>query len=160
MNEQRGGDTMEHEAEVIVIGAGMAGLKAASDLVAQGRSVILLEAKDCVGRRIVDFGGQWVSARHSMLLDEAKRHGIETYRQYETGKIVLELFGKLSQFTGNIPKIPFLSLLEFFLLQKRWNREMKTVPKDAPWTAPRENHRLARPLLRAGSSRPHRLRRQ
>jgi monoamine oxidase len=140
------GVPVERKAEVIVIGAGLAGLRAANDLVAQGRSVILLEAKDRVGGRlmpgevggrIVDFGGQWVGARHSMLLDEARRHGIETYKQYETGKTVLELFGKLSQFSGNIPKIPLLSLLEFFLLQKRWDREMKTVPKDAPWAAPR-----------------------
>ena len=51
-----------------VIGAGFAGLRAAQELVAMGRSVILLEAKDRVGGRVkraevagrvTDVGGQW-----------------------------------------------------------------------------------------------------
>ncbi len=53
--------------DVIVVGAGMAGLKAANELVAQGRSVVVLEAKDRVGGRLKaaevgglvgDLGGQ------------------------------------------------------------------------------------------------------
>ncbi len=83
---------MSGKADVIVIGAGFAGLKAAQELVAMGRSVILLEAKDRVGGRVkraevvgrvADVGGQWVGARHSMLLGEAERLGIATYKQYD-----------------------------------------------------------------------------
>lgn len=137
---------MERKAEVIVIGAGFAGLKAASDLVASGRSVILLEAKERVGGRtkqgelagrVIDPGGQWVGVRHTMLLAEAKRFGIGSYKQYDQGRTVLQLFGKLAQFSGAVPKLPLLSLLELFRLQKRWDRDMKTVPKDAPWEAPK-----------------------
>jgi monoamine oxidase len=139
---------MERKAEVIVIGAGFAGLKAAGDLVASGRSVILLEAKDRVGGRtkqgelagrVIDPGGQWVGVRHTMLLAEAKRFGIGAYKQYDQGRTVLQLVGKLAHFSGNIPKLPFLSLLELVRLQKRWDRDMKTVPKEAPWEAPKAN---------------------
>jgi len=131
---------------VIVIGAGVAGLKAAHELVAAGRSVIVLEGKDRVGGRLkraevagraVDVGGQWVGAGHDVLLAEARRLGIETYKQYETGKIVMKLLGKVVRFTGEVPKMPFLSLIELALLQRRWDREMKTIPANAPWTAPR-----------------------
>ncbi len=134
------------DADVIVVGAGVAGLKAAQELVAAGRSVIVLEAKDRVGGRLkhaevagraVDVGGQWVGAGHDVLRGEARRLGIETYQQYETGQTVLQLLGKVVRFTGNVPKMPFLSLLELLLLQRRWDREMKTVPAEAPWTAPR-----------------------
>jgi monoamine oxidase len=132
-------------ADVIVVGAGMAGLKAATELVSLGRSVVVIEANERIGGRvkrgdvaghIADFGGQWVGKGHDVLLAEAKRLGIDTYPQYETGNTVMQLLGKIVQFTGNIPRMPFLSLLELARIQKRWDRDMATVPADAPWNAP------------------------
>lgn len=137
---------MTHQADVIVVGAGVAGLKAAQELVAAGRSVIVLEANERAGGRlkrrkvdgyIADVGGQWVGKGHDVLRAEAGRFGIATYEQYESGKTLLQLLGKLVSFTGNVPKMPPLALIELALLQRRWDREMKTVPADAPWTAPR-----------------------
>jgi monoamine oxidase len=137
---------MTQTVDVIVVGAGLAGLKAAQELVAQGRSVILLEAKDRVGGRlkkeivagrVCDVGGQWVGAHHTMLSAEAERFGIKPYKQFESGKTVMQLLGKIVQFAGAVPKMPILSLLELFRLQKRWDREMRTVPAEAPWTASR-----------------------
>lgn len=49
----------------------------------------------------------------------------------------MQLLGKITRFTGIVPKMPILSLLELGLLQRRWDREMKTLPADAPWKAPR-----------------------
>ena len=40
-------------ADVVVIGAGLAGLTAARQVAAQGRSVVVLEARDRVGRRVL-----------------------------------------------------------------------------------------------------------
>jgi monoamine oxidase len=137
---------MSNAADVIVVGAGVAGLKAAQELVAKGRSVIVLEGKDRVGGRVkhaelagrpIDIGGQWVGAGHSVLLDEAKRLGIETYSQYESGRTIMEMFGRRSEFTGTVPRLPPLALIELLFMQKRWEREMKTLPPEAPWDAPR-----------------------
>jgi monoamine oxidase len=134
------------KADVIVVGAVVAGLMAAKELVAANRSVIVLEANARVGGRLKrtevagrvgDVGGQWVGAGHTFLLDEAKRLGVDTYQQYEDGKTVMQLLGKVVQFQGAVPKMPVLALLELFRLQKRWDREMKTIPPDAPWRAPR-----------------------
>ena len=139
---------MNRQADVIVVGAGVAGLKAAGDLVAAGRSVIVLEANERVGGRLKraevagyvgDVGGQWVGTGHDVLLGEAKHFGIQTYAQYESGKTLLQLLGKLVSFTGNVPKMPPLALIELALLQRRWEREIKTLPADAPWNAPRAN---------------------
>jgi monoamine oxidase len=134
------------DADVIVVGAGFSGLKAAQVLAQRGRSVFVLEANERVGGRtkrgevsgrIVDLGGQWVGARHDLLLGEAKRLGIETYPQYASGKTVMQLFDKPVTFEGEVPRMPALALLELLRLQKRWDREMKEVPADAPWTARR-----------------------
>ena len=85
-----------HEADVIVVGAGVAGLMAAKELVAANCSVIVLEANARVGGRLKrtevagrvgDLGGQWVGTGHTFLLDEAKRLGVDTYQQYENGKV-------------------------------------------------------------------------
>ena len=63
--------------DVVVIGAGMAGLAAARDLQAKGLTVVLLEARDRVGGRIcsqritvnsavcaIDLGAQWIHGAH------------------------------------------------------------------------------------------------
>ena len=137
---------MTEPVDVFVIGAGISGLAAAGELVRAGRSVVVLEASDRVGGRlkagevagrVVDFGGQWVGARHTALLDEARRLGIATYPQYEFGRTVMQLLGKLVTFSGAVPRMPALALIELLRLQRRWDREMMTVPADAPWTAPR-----------------------
>jgi monoamine oxidase len=132
--------------DVIVVGAGFAGLKAASELVAVGRSVTVLEADNRVGGRTkagqiagrnADLGGQWVGPRHDLLLAEAARLGIETYDQYDDGQTTLQLRGKLVRFKGDTPKMSPPALIELGLLQRRWEKEMREVPPDAPWTAKR-----------------------
>ncbi|HEX4183320.1 MAG TPA: flavin monoamine oxidase family protein [Caulobacteraceae bacterium] len=135
---------MNAPSDVIVVGAGMAGLKAAGELVEHGRSVVVLEADSRVGGRtkfgqiagrVADYGGQWVGAGHSVLLAEAERLGIETYRQHAAGKSVTVLAGKHVEFSGAVPRMSPLALLELAMLQQRWDREMMTVPAEAPWTA-------------------------
>ncbi|HWA92782.1 MAG TPA: flavin monoamine oxidase family protein [Rhizomicrobium sp.] len=134
------------DTDVIVVGAGFAGLKAAQELVKAGRSVVVLEGKDRVGGRTkhatlagrdVDVGGQWIGRGHDVLRAEAARFGIETYPQYETGRTVMEMLGRKSEFTGQVPKMSPLALIELALLQRRWTRDMNTVPAEAPWEAPR-----------------------
>ncbi|HUD50138.1 NAD(P)/FAD-dependent oxidoreductase [Parvibaculum sp.] len=136
---------MERRADVIVVGAGLAGLKAAAELEAKGRSVIVLEARDRVGGRmkpgeiageVIDRGGQWVGPTQKLLLAEAAKLGVETYAQYDKGEQVLWYQGTRRAYKGDIPKLPLLSLLELDRVVKRWDREMVTLPAEAPWTAP------------------------
>jgi monoamine oxidase len=84
---------------------------------------------------VADVGGQWVGARHELLLAEAARLGIAIYAQYDEGKVMLELTGKLVRSRSDIPNMPPLALMELARLQKIWDRDMATVPAEAPWTA-------------------------
>lgn len=75
-------------ADVLVIGGGIAGLTAARDLAAAGRSVVVLEARPRLGGRTwrrrfdaagvdVEFGGAWFSLdRQPPLAEEVERYGI------------------------------------------------------------------------------------
>ncbi|MDR3508573.1 MAG: flavin monoamine oxidase family protein [Caulobacteraceae bacterium] len=135
---------MDRNADVIIVGAGLAGLKAARRLTDAGQSVIVLEARDRVGGRTkggeiagmaIDRGGQWVGPQQKRLLAEAAALGIETYKQYDTGRQVLHRKGRRSTYAGDTPSLPLPALLELDRAVKRWNREARTLPAEAPWTA-------------------------
>jgi len=71
---------------VIVIGAGFAGLSAATELAASGLDVVVLEARGRVGGRVwsqeidgnvIERGGEFILSGYDTLRDLAARHGLE-----------------------------------------------------------------------------------
>jgi monoamine oxidase len=135
------------EADVIVVGAGLAGLVAARQLVAAGRSVAVIEARDRVGGRTVnasigagkvtEMGGQWVGPTQDRLLALASELGVETFPSYHEGRNLLELRGKLRRYKGTIPRLAPHVLFGVQRARGRLRRAAKRVPADAPWTAPK-----------------------
>ncbi len=96
MNEERG-------ADVIIVGAGLAGLTAASLLVRADRRVIVLEAsarpggriqsliEPTTGRVLGDLGPSWVWPPFQPIVAEwLKDLGAGTFDQYNTGNAVLD----------------------------------------------------------------------
>jgi len=73
--------------QVIVVGAGVAGLVAARRLADRGIDVLVLEARDRVGGRlwshhmpndeIVELGGEWISTTQTAVMGLANRLGLE-----------------------------------------------------------------------------------
>ncbi len=81
----------DHDADVIIIGAGIAGLACAEVLAAAGLSVIILEARDRVGGRIlthydkkqhfpIELGAEFVHGEHPELIERIKRAGLRLRR--------------------------------------------------------------------------------
>ncbi|MEO7002616.1 MAG: FAD-dependent oxidoreductase, partial [Ktedonobacterales bacterium] len=81
--------------DVLVIGAGVAGLQAARDLAASGLTVGIVEARDRIGGRIytvrptgadlpVDLGAEFIHGRPPETFEIARRAGLTIYEQSGT----------------------------------------------------------------------------
>lgn len=105
--------------DVVIIGAGLAGLTAAHEVMSRGYTCVVLEARDRVGGKtwsqpldggkgVVDVGAAWINdTNQERMYALAKRYDAELIEQNTGGNCVLEdSQGRCSAFPyGEVPKV-------------------------------------------------------
>jgi monoamine oxidase len=135
--------------DVVVVGAGFAGLTAAYDVMRAGHSVVVLEARDRVGGRvwnheigggeISEAGGTFYGPTQDRVKAMADTLGIKTFPTYNTGDNVYVAEGSRSTYSdtsvfGTAPPDP-LVIGDLANVVSQLDDMAKQVPVDAPWTA-------------------------
>lgn len=130
--------------DVVVVGAGLAGLSAAAALQSSGRSVRVVEARDEVGGRvrtrvvdgeIVDLGAEFVGRSHRRVRELAERVGIQLEpARFGRQRVIWTVGG--NRRTGRVPRLSPRELASLARAAAEVRRLARGLDPDRPWRSP------------------------
>jgi monoamine oxidase len=136
--------------DVVVVGAGLAGLVAAHDVTRTGHSVLVVEARHRVGGRVlnhplakghgsevIEAGGAFIGPTQNHIAELAETLGVPTFPEYNTGNSVYlsKTLGRL-EYSGTVPPDPTV-LADAAVLLQQIDGYAAEIDVAAPWAHPR-----------------------
>ncbi|MDK6259624.1 NAD(P)/FAD-dependent oxidoreductase [Corynebacterium frankenforstense] len=140
------------ERDVVIVGAGPAGLTAAYTLRNKGLSVAVVEARDRVGGRtwnglardaegndhFIELGGQWISPDQTRLTALVEELGLETFPRYREGKsIYVSPDGTRHEYEGTTFPASEKTIAEMDKLTGILDELAAEIDPAKPWEHPR-----------------------
>ncbi len=140
--------SLPRRVDVVVVGAGISGLVAARKVARSGRSVLVVEARDRVGGRVlnhrlrsgdvIEAGGAFIGPTQDHIAALARELRVPTFLEYNEGQSVYNSSGLLGRQTyhGTVPPDPLI-LPDAGKLQYELDQWASEIDVAAPWKHPR-----------------------
>lgn len=138
---------LEIDRDVVIVGAGPAGLTAARELRKAGLSVAVLEARDRVGGRtwtdtvdgaMLEIGGQWVSPDQTALAELIDELGLQTFSRYREGQSVyIGADGRRTLYSGDSFPVSDATAAEMDKLTALLDSLAAEIGATEPWAHPK-----------------------
>ena len=135
------------DTEVVVVGAGIAGLSAARMLVGAGREVLVVEARDRVGGRVWnteiggqanELGGQWIAPYQSEVRGLTRDLGIELFHSHRDGdRTYVDAHGVVHRYAGHDAPLGDAADRSYAGAVAKLDALAATIDPEAPWEHPR-----------------------
>lgn len=122
------------ETDVCIIGAGIAGVSTAYELVARGRNVVLIEAREVLSGETGRTSGHLASALDDGYVEIAKKHGTQGAKSAaESHQWALERIGSISKELGiecEYRKLPGYQISQYPTGQKEHDEEVEELKQE------------------------------